>query len=206
MPTRNPIIINDKGIDRLIQLVGIVGNIDEKSNSLLTVDYPHHEIHEGDSYYVIYSVPSLGAMTNPNDTITLTFKTPNTAKWIHMTFSVFGSPNWLIKFVESPTGGAISPTGTLPIYNKNRNSLNASGLSDGTTPGLVSYDATLATGGNLLWNHYLEGSGGPQAGGSGYNTRNEIVLKQNTVYQISLFGTDTNPGAIILDWYEHTNL
>jgi len=181
-------------------------SIDEISGAINTVDYSHHEIHEGDAYDIIYSVASLGAMTSPDDTITLTFKTSNTTEWIHFTFAVFGTSGWLVKLVEAPTGGAASPTGALPIYNKNRNSSNTSTVSDGTTSGQVSYDATLATGGITLWNQYLEGSSGPKSAGASANARNEIVLKQNTTYQLSLYGTATDPATLIMDWYEHTNL
>lgn len=35
--------------------------------------------------------------------------------------------------------------------------------------------------------------------------RDEIVLKQNTKYQLSLYGTDADPATLMMDWYEHTD-
>ena len=180
---------------------------DGASSALGVIDYSHHEVHEGSAFYVMYSVLSLGAMTTPDDTITLTLVTPNTTKWSHFTFSVNGSAGWRVRLIEAPTGGAASATGTIDILNHNRNYqiTKPSTVGNGTTTGVVSYDATLATGGVTLWDQYLEGSGGPQAGGTGTGKRNEIILKSNTTYQLSLYGTDTNPATMYIDWYENTN-
>ena len=181
--------------------------IDKVTNAKTIIDYPHHEGHEGNAYYVMYSVASLGAMTTPADMITLSFKTPDTAKWGHMVFSVFGTAGWRVRLIEAPTGGNASATGTLNILNHNRNySISKpSTFTNGTTAGVFNYDATLATGGITLWDQYLEGSAGPLSGGISVSKRSELVLKQNTTYQLSLYGTDTNPATMIIDWYEHTN-
>ena len=179
--------------------------VDNSTYARTIIDYVHHEIHGGSGFYVMYSVASLGAMTTPDDMITLDWTTPNTAKWGHFVFSVSGSADWRVRLIEAPSGGAASPTGQLAILNHNRNSAVASTFTDGSVAAQVNYDSTLATGGIALWDQYLEGSGGPQAGGSGSAKRNEIVLKQNTKYQLSLFGTDTNPATMLIDWYEHTD-
>lgn len=182
--------------------------MDAITRGAIWISEPHHEIHEGGRFYVIYSVASLGDMTTPDDMITLTFTTPNTTKWSHFQFNAFGTAGWRLRFIEAPSGGAESPTGSLTVLNHNRNSSNTSVLKDvAETPALnkISYDATLATGGTTLWDQYLEGSGGPLASGTSSNDRDERVLKQNTTYQVSFFGTDTNPATLHLDWYEHTN-
>ena len=199
-------------IDDLVRLLeSIPSNIspvgyDEMTGVPIVVEYPHHEIHEGDGFFIMYSVASLGALSSPDDTMTLTFKTPNSLKYIHFIFSAFGSADWRVRLIESPTGGATDATGQLTILNHNRNSLKTSTVSDGTTANQVNYDALLATGGVTLWDQYLEGSGGPQSAGSGMGKRNELILKANTTYQLSMYGTDTNPGTLIMDWYEHTSL
>lgn len=182
------------------------GKVDPYTESLITVDYAHHEIHDGMHFYVQYSVLDLGAMTTPNDTITLTFTTPNTTRWGNFTFFAKGSAGWRVRLIEAPTGGATGPTEQLTIKNKNRNSANTSTMTApvGGSANTVDYDSTLATGGTTLWDEYLEGSGGPQAGGtSDGSDRNELVLKQNTKYQLSIFGTDANPAVLYMAWYEH---
>lgn len=199
----------DELIVYLISIPSYVSSVslDQKSGSILTVDYAHHEKHEGDDFFVVYSVPSLGAMSSPDDTITLTFNTPDTTKWGHFIFRVTGTGGWLIRLIEAPTGGAETPTGTLPIYNSNRNMAIVSTFTDiSGTPGVVSYDATLATGGNILWSEYIAGNSGPQTGGDVGGHDEEIILKQNTLYQLSLFGTDADPATLKIGWYEHTNL
>ena len=191
-----PVIIIDRDGDLI--------KFDNMTGALTGIDYAHHEIHGGSMFYVMYSVASLGAMGTPDDMITLNFKTPNTLKHAHFTFKVEGTAGWRVRLIEAYSGGATSPTGQLAILNHNRNSDKTSTLTDGSTANQVDYDAILATGGVTLWDEYLGGSGGPHAGGSGTSARNEIILKQNTEYQISLYGTDTDPATIMIDWYEHT--
>jgi len=182
---------------------------DSATDAMMFVDYAHHEIHNGSHFFVQYSVASLGAMGSPDDMITLSWTTPNTTKWGHLLYSANGSAGWRLRLIEGKTGGGASPTGSITILNSNRNSTATSTAKDlAGTPvaNKVSYDATLFTGGTTIWDQYLEGSGGPQSGGvGGGNQRLEVVLKQNTTYQLSLFGTDANPASMTMEWYEHTN-
>ncbi len=46
------------------------------------IDENHHEVHEGDHYLLTYSVADLGAATSPADMMTLSWKAPNTTKWL----------------------------------------------------------------------------------------------------------------------------
>lgn len=181
---------------------------DASTSSMQMVDYAHHEIHGGNHFFVVYSVASLGAMSSPDDMITLSFTTPNTTKWGHFTFEVKGTAGWRIRMIEdSTTGGTTGATGVLPILNSNRNSTTTSGMiSDGTTgvAGNVGYDASLALGGTTLIDEYIEGAGIGFSSAAKTGSRDEIILKQNTNYQVSVYGTDTNPATLHLAWYEHT--
>ena len=71
--------------------------------------------------------------------------------------------------------------------------------------GKLSYDASLALGGTTLIDEYIPGGAGPFSSAAQIGGRDEIILKQNTNYQVSVFGTDTDPGTLHLAWYEHTN-
>lgn len=194
-----------------IQIAGEIANyrhetpvLDLITQALIAIPYEHHEIHAGDSFYVAYSVESLGGMAAPDDMITLTFTTPDSLAWSHFTFFAIGTGGWRLRFIEAPTGGAASQTEQLPIINRNRNSLKTSGLiALDATEGEVSYDATLATGGNTLWDEYVAGE--PKVSGFGGSGRHEMILRQNTKYQLSLYGTDMDPATLIMDWYEHTS-
>jgi len=180
--------------------------IDTSTNALTFVDYDHHETHGGSRFYVHYGVASLGAMTTPDDTITLTFKTPDTAKWGHFIFLAEGSSGMRVRLIEAPTGGAASATGTIDILNKARNYQNTkkSTFSNGSTAGVVNYDATLATGGVSLWDNYISGATVGRTGSGSSGKRDELVLMKNTTYQLSIYGTATEPATLYIDWYEHT--
>ena len=128
---------------------------DKSTDTQKTLSHVQQGIHCGDNYFILYSVVDLGAMAAPDDTITLTFTTPNTVNWGHFVFRVIGSPDWRVRLIEAPTGGGASPTGALEIFNSNRNSDNKSSFKDlSGVVNQVSYDATLATGGKTLWDEY----------------------------------------------------
>lgn len=192
-------------ISKIQDLVGRL--FDAEAAAQRVIDTVHENIHEAKGFFVSYSVPSLGAMTSPNDMITLTFTTPDTTKWPHLQFEAKGTAGWRVRLIEAPTGGGETQTEQLEIFNNNRNSVDVSGLiALDDTPGEVSYDATLVTGGKILFDEYIQGPGGPFASASSLGSRDEIMLKQNTKYQLSLFGTDTDPATLKMLWYEHTNL
>jgi len=178
--------------------------IDSSTRSLQTIDYAHHEAHAGSRYLVNYSVASLGAMETPDDMITLTWTTPDTTTWAHFTFYAIGTGGWRLRLIEAPSGGAASQTEQFACLNHNRNSANTSTLiALDSTAGEVSYDATLATGGTTLWDEYVPG--GSKTAGNVGSDRDEFILKQNTKYQLSLYGTDTDPASLHMDYYEHSD-
>lgn len=187
---------------------GAPASVDDTTHTLQVIDYPHHEIHSGSHYTLTYGVADLGAATSPDDAMTLTFVTPNTAKWMHITalFSSVGGA--LVRMIEGGSGGA-SPAGAITCKNNNRNSLNTSGVLDlSGTPGQISYDAGLDSNGIMLIDEYIAGkttnqsSAGDEAeSGSSH----EWVLKQNTRYQFSIFSTENAAASIVLHWYEHTD-
>jgi hypothetical protein len=180
--------------------------LDKATNSIQTIDYAHHEIHGGSSFFVCYSTADLGGMTTPADMIQLSFATPDTTKWLHMMFVAKSGGAALFTVTEAPTGGLATPTGTLAVLNCNRNlTATASTIlsAAGGTPALVSYDGTVATGGTVLWSEYV-GQGNATAGYTG--GRFEIILKRNTVYAVSLLDTTAITATLFLDWYEHTDI
>lgn len=186
---------------------GRTASLDDSTDSLQVIDYAHHEIHGGSHYTLTYGVADIGALTTPNDAMTLTFTTPNTTKWAHMLVSFLCVGGALCQIREAGSGGA-SPTGAITCKNNNRNSGNTSGLLDlGSTAGQMSYDATLDTGGTLIVDEYISGATSNQnkAGGGTESGREEWVLKQNTRYQISIISTATVAASIVLHWYEHTD-
>ena len=179
--------------------------LDGITHTLQMISYPHHEIHAGCHYFVQYGVQNLGSQTTPNDTIRLSFATPDTDTWLHMTFDASTGGEGLFTITEAFTGGGDSPTGTLPAINNNRNSSNTSSIlsAAGGTAGEVSYDAQNVTGGLVLWSEWMGQGGSGTRGQAG--SRFEMILKQNTVYECSLFDTTGITASLVLSWYEHVN-
>lgn len=174
--------------------------IDKSTRAMSMIDYPHHEIHSGDHYFLGYVVPSLGAMTTPDDMIQIHFTTPNTTKWLHMLFQFDVGGATLYTITEAPTGGLANPTGIITAINNNRNSTKTTGVSS------FSYDGTAATGGTVLLTGYVGTGTGPFSASGSSRSDTELVLKQNTIYAVSLYSTATNYAGIYLEWYEHTDL
>lgn len=183
-----------------------IARLDASTHTVVIMPYPHHEIHEGSHFTVTHTVADIGAATTPNDAITLTFTTPNTTKWSHMTAQFEGVGGALCTIREGGSGGA-SPTGTLTCINNNRNSATTSTLLNmSSVAGSMSYDAGLDTGGTLLFNVYISGASTNQnKTGDTATNRHEWVLKQNTRYQIAQVCTANVAASIILTWYEHTD-
>lgn len=165
--------------------------IDKSTNSIINIPQEHHEIHEGDHYFVKDYIDITGA-----GTITyFAFTTPDTTKWVHAKALFFGEGEFDIEIYEDATiVGGIAVT----EQNCNRNS--------GNTPGLVAVSAPAVTGaGNLLWRGKT---------GSGRNTTGvlpglnyEILAKQNSTYvfKITKIATGTHYLDFDFFWYEHTD-
>ncbi len=183
--------------------------IDHVGNSLEIISDEHFEVHEGSHYNIQYSVASLGAATTPADMMTLTWTTPDTTKWLHMEVAATSNSGAQFRFIEGGTGGGASPTGILTAHNSHRNDNNISGIiniESVPAAGSVSYDATLVTGGLSLIDVFIgaDGQGNNFSVGADRGAQ-EWILKQNTQYQISLLDTDTIPGTLQMNWYEHAD-
>jgi len=175
--------------------------IDPASHALMTIDAHESVLHRGYHFIATYSVDDLGAMTTPDDAITLSFTTPDTTTRVHMRFEFEGSAGALCKLIEGKTGAGATPTGTIQSYNSERNSAIVSALTDvaGINASKISYDATLFTGGTELWSQYLSGA---KSSGGAATTAFALVLKKGTLYQFSLYNAAANPGSINLAWNE----
>ena len=182
---------------RQMQIEGVTytaGNngIDASTSSLQTLDYSHHEMHEGEHYFIKTWLNITGAGT----VAYFMFTTPNTTKWAHARALMTGEAGFQIEIYE---GGTVSANGTQVLgVNNNRNSVN--------TAGLLAYAApTVTTDGTLIWDAKT-GTGRDATGVSpalGY----EIIAKQNETYlfKITKDASGTNYLDIDFFWYEHTD-
>lgn len=165
---------------------------DASTEAITTIDYSHHEVHDG-SHFFVY----LNKDVANGGTYNLTWTAPNTTKWIHMTIGVNVEGEADVKFyedVESFTDG----TSVTP-YNSNRNS-GASTITD------MVYDATLTLGSAVTLANHVIGSG--RSVGGGTRSDNEFVLKQGSIYSIVVTNQvsgSPNETNFSLNWYEHTD-
>lgn len=162
-----------------------------------TIEYEHENIHNG-VFYEFYSKFQLAAN---NGTKIISMKTPATG-YVHLSPpTYFSSADKLtIEYFEGATQTA--ETGTaITAVNHNRVSTN--------TPKATLLDApTVTNNGTKFAQVYIPGStgvGGTRYGESVGGTKNEWVLKQNTVYLIkfSNASTSANDVQINAQWYEN---
>jgi len=175
---------------------------DEITRAVPTLDYEHHEIHEGD-HFVYHDQVELGSNGTQDYLITVPdmygLKFENSKKWAHLTFTVSGSAITEYQIYEDT-----DKTGTTAqtAINNNRNSTNTplvtikKGTSGGTTDGT-----------KLPLGMKSGSAQGSSRTGMESSRSSEIILKNNTKYIIRITsGTAANLCNIQLSWYEHTNM
>lgn len=171
---------------------------DEHSGAAIFIEHGHHEIHEGDAFYIEGS----SQVTN-GQIVEFIVKTPNTAEWAHMTFDYNSSAaDFMFVAYEGVTVSTTGATAVTPM-NHDRNSAEVSTLQVWKSTGTGTTSATIAYGPFTLGTPSPSASArkpGDQA------NRNEKILKQNTWYVFRFTnGTTTQYINFKASWYEHTN-
>ncbi len=168
-----------------------LGNIvnDGASDSLVTISHGHHEVHEGDHYYIEgYAELDSGV------SLFVKLVTPNTASWAHFLWEINSNLELVTKFTEAPTGG-MADGGPATIFNSDRNSANTSAMT-------ITKGVTACTGGTVI----SEASWGSRSAGGGQSRGEELILKQNTIYcREFTSGINSNIVSFKASWYEHSN-
>ena len=173
------------------------------------IDYAHHEIHDGSYYHTHYNQ----MVSDINDRSIITFRTPDTAKHLHM--FARGSSSalamWYIWRAPTITDNTGAP---LAIFNRNENSPNTSGVWDTSQNPDVQGQATFfteitmgnVTAGTSIEDQTIGYGSGPRASGGNTRSEEEIVLLPDTLYAFEMrsLTTDDNYHDIQLNWYEHT--
>lgn len=173
--------INDTAIKPLM--------IDGMTHLAISLDHPHHEIHNGGAYTATKKFAH-GTGASPNILIV----TPDTTKWIHFVFQ--GISNNVLEAtlyeVSDYENGA-----SLIAINRNRNSTNISNLT-------LTTDAIDGGGGkgNPIWTFK---AGAHKTVTASTSDRFEFILKQNTKYLLELAGGNGDLITVLLDWYGFTS-
>lgn len=199
---------NIDGKSGLISLAGLYARLaadkvkiigaDPSTHGLLVMQYDHHEIHEGEHYFMdeVFDL----AINNVAD---IRVTTPNTTKWAHMLINFDTEVEYEYYLYEGVT---ITVAGTAYVpRNSNRNSGNASGLAIDyiTNASVANANADTGVGAATALYHDLIGSGSKLAGSAGAE-RAEIILKQNTIYDMRLIANAAGYINAHMAWYEHT--
>ena len=178
------------------QIVGIgstVNNgIDKATQSLNTIDYAHHEIHNGKHFY-IEGHQTIGSSDQPGFQVGLT--TPSGSTWAHFTWELNTNGIMDTKLYEDAqvSGGvAITP------LNNNRNSTNTSMMA-------ISGGAS-GTGGLQISDVYIGGEGFKSNVGGTSKREDELILKSGTTYRRDFYSASAdNTVSFKASWYEHTD-
>jgi len=169
--------------------VNMQNSIDAVSGGLITVDFPHHEIHEGD-HYMSGGTVTLGL----GGVLDVLVTTPDTTKWAHLEGLVNSSGAANVLFYE---GATVSDNGSTALaVNRNRNSENTAAV-------IISTGPTVSSPGSVLYPSLM---GVGQNSGGLIRSEDEFILRQNTLYVIRITSeAASNRINWRLDWYEHTN-
>ena len=167
-----------------------MGEIDNLTEAFIIIDFAHHEIHEGGSFFI-----DVFEEINNNAFADLAITTPDTAKHTHMFFEGEVESEMEFYAYEDPdiTGG----TSYTPV-NRNRNSTNTSACTCVLNPTVNAV--------GMLLGQTKVGSG-KKVGGRARGLV-ELILKQGAT---SLFRVENVSGAASqwvssqYAWYEHTD-
>lgn len=172
---------------QIVDLAGNIAEIDGVTKTLQTMNYEHHEIHEGNHYnYADYDNDVASS-----EIINFVMTTPNTATRIHFYFNIFSSLGATLELFEGTvaTGGA-----SIAPRNNERNSDNESTVTLVKDP-TITNDGVRASG-------FLVGAN-REAGM--IDRDREFVLKQNTSYLVRITSLANSNGiSWDAEWYEHT--
>ena len=188
-----------------LQLEAAGHSLDGVSEGLITIDYAHHETHEGDAFETSAVDESMG----DGDTVILAFKTMSAPKRMHMIMEFATLVGGHIDIIEGPTWD--NQTGTLnPIYNRKREAeMGSSGVLE--DQGQASFiasdnmilDPTTFAGGTAIHTHFVFGARGSPASARGVH---EWLLKPDTQYGIRLTADGAaNAAHMRVEWYEHSD-
>lgn len=204
------VITSDDSVTQIVDEDNNIITIDEATGAITCIEYPHHEIHAGDSFSCWY----MQTVSDIGDKSIVSFRTANSARWVHLTIT--GSATFMAHFrlLEAP---AINDnTGAnLAVYNRNRNSATQATVIDTSQNPDLSGSATFFTeltmgnvvGGTDLVHEHLGTGEGKKTIGGGARGEQEWILLPNTLYAVEIESTtvDDNVHVIELSWYEHTN-
>ncbi|MBU0907348.1 MAG: hypothetical protein KKE05_04305 [Nanoarchaeota archaeon] len=198
----NPITSTSSGTKRLLDVNAFsvdpnnptrIAEFDNVFKIPVSIDISHHEVHEGNAFWV-----SNNATLGNGNINTVSIQTPNTSKRLHLLLRIDSSAEALFDVLEDVTslasGAAITPK------NFDRNSGNVS-VASSKVGDTIGADAIVPTGGTAIWTETL----GVKGIVTSRENASELILKQNSIYLFRITnGATANNCTILLSWYEYT--
>lgn len=165
---------------------------DRSTGAVITIDYAHHEIHDGSHFKGGYQDVTM----NTNDVINLLLVTPNTTKYAHFTMTAQSSGAATVELYE---GGTITGGTAVTIWNRDRNSTKVATVKLYHTPSITSDGTKMVT-------KWIGGTGFRADVSGAVRGDSEFILRKNTNYLIrATANANTIKVAIGADWYEHAD-
>lgn len=169
-----------------------IGLSDSRTRALEVIDYPHHEVHRGDHYFVSETrTPGAGS------SFEWLIVTPNSTTWSHFILVPSAKDVGIFALYE----GTAKAGGTAITERcSDRNGVDANA-------GLVwTYTPGAGADGTLIRNWYIPAAG-PAVRDPGEGRAQEIILKANTSYLLRWTPSGGGAVAAFIDaeWYNHAN-
>lgn len=160
-------------------------------NAVLTIDYVHYKVHQGDTFQAtLYS----GSVAN-NGSMDIIISLTGTAEQAHIEWAVASGGTSEVRFYEGVTGSNYG--GVLLSHNLNRDS--------NKTPTIgVFQNPTITVDGLLLFNFLNPGGAGGNAQGGEFRLGTEHILAPGKRYRLVAYnraGT-AQPMSVGVQWYE----
>ncbi len=173
---------------------------DDRADARVSITATHSRVHDGKSF----GISILDATMSTNDVLTIGLKTPSDLIKLHLVHHASTSGAGKFEILEGSTLTAGSGS-ALPIYNKDRNSSNASKVKDiSTIPPTVNSATlwpTIGAVGTIIFSTLI-GAGTNKSSGESRGIL-ERILKADTQYVFRLTAlANSNRGTLAIDWYE----
>jgi hypothetical protein len=186
-------------------------SVDSYSSSFVTIDFEHHEVHEGNAYVGFFS----NTVTNIDEQSVIAFRTPATGPLINLLVSASATAIATLTLNENTSIDEDEGTQVAGV-NRNRGSSNTSLIrsiqSTETVGSYTTFNEAQAASANItettvLYSEQFGSSGAPQSRSGVSRAFGEFLLAQNQEYAIILNADDNNDNLhrLIVTWYEHTD-
>ena len=175
------------------QMMDIFG--ESITRTLKTIDYAHHEAHDGRAFFAVYSNTA-----NNADAIEVRFRPSSAERFCHMTITIDAALAATAQLFVNTTKTHVAGNAITPL-NRDFNSANSSILTLCHTPA----GAQAGVGDLRQYIGSATANGRSTIGGDA-SSRSEFILVPFVDYLIVLTSrANANALSIILDWYEHAN-